>query len=96
MQVLIIGRNAVSLEHWLEIVRAAGFSAQGAALDVDALRLIRNENFDVVAISGGVQTDSRATFHRVAREKNPATVVMDLYGIETLVPRLKELQDKKQ
>lgn len=95
MNVLIIGRNAGIMEQLLPQVREAGFDAQGAILDVDALRLLRNETFDVVTIGGGVQTDSRATFHRVAREKNPATIVLDIYGPETLLPRLKALKDKK-
>ncbi len=95
MRVLIIGRNAKLLENLLAQVRAAGFEAQGATLDVDALRLMRNEIFDVVAIGGGVETDSRATFHRVAREKDSATVVLDIYGPETLLPKLKALKSKE-
>jgi ACT domain-containing protein len=93
MKVLLIGRNANIMEQSLSQVRAAEFDAQGAILDVDALRLLRNETFDVVAIGGGVQTDSRATFHRVAREKNSAVIVLDIYGPETLLPRLKKLKN---
>jgi hypothetical protein len=94
MKVLLIGRNPSVLEHLLPQVREAGFDAQGATLDVDALRLMRNETFDVVAIGGGVQSDSRAIFHRVAREKNEAAIVLDIYGPETLLPRLNELKNK--
>ena len=94
MKVLVIGRHASLMSHLLRQMRQAGFEVTGVDTDAEALALIQQGHFEVVTIGGGVEPPSRAAFKAEAQRQTPSPTVLEIYGPDTLLPRLVALRDK--
>lgn len=76
----------------LPLIHAENFAAVGVLKDEEAIEDLRNGNFDVVAVGGGVEIGSREKIRAVADETN--TIMLEIFGPETLLPSLKKLSQK--
>lgn len=89
MKVLVLGRRQFVMDKVLPLIRAENFEAVGVLKDEEAIENLRNGNFDVVAVGGGGETDSREKIRAVADETN--TGFLEIFRPETLLPNLKKL-----
>lgn len=94
MKVLIVGRQAVVMEKILPLLRNAGFEAIGVLTDDEALENLRSGSFDVVAVGGGVETESREKIRTEAQET--ATEMLEIFGPDTLLPSLFKLSESRK
>lgn len=89
MRVLVLGRNAAMMSSVLKMLSDASYDATGVLTDAEAIEKLRLDSFDVIAVGGGVETESRQTIKSVAEETG--TRVLEVYGPQTLLPSLAEL-----
>lgn len=76
--VLVIGRHTAMLARVTAELSALGYQALGSATNEEALRLGQAHAIDVVLIGGGVDAESRATFHAAFPQWNPKVKVLDI------------------
>ncbi len=79
------------MENILAQVRSSGYEATGISTDAEAVKLIREENFQVVVIGGGVEQAARKIFRVECAAKTPSPVFLEIFGPDTLLPRLNEV-----
>ncbi|MCD9186631.1 MAG: iron-containing alcohol dehydrogenase [Pyrinomonadaceae bacterium] len=94
MKVLIVGRQAVVMEKILPLLKNAGFEAIGVLTDDEAVQNLRSGSFDVIAVGGGVEPESREKIRTEARETT--TEILEIFGPDTLLPRLFQLRESKK
>ncbi|NJM54349.1 MAG: hypothetical protein HC846_13810 [Blastocatellia bacterium] len=90
MKVLVLGRQQFIMDKILPMIRAENFEAVGVLTDEETIENLRNGNFDVVAVGGGVESDSREKVRTIANETN--TKFLEIFGSQTLLPKLLELK----
>jgi hypothetical protein len=93
MKVLILGRQQFIMDKILLILQAENFEAVGVLTDDETIENLRNGNFEVVAVGGGVESDSREKIRQIAEETN--TKMLDIFGPNTLLPNLIALREGK-
>jgi hypothetical protein len=94
MRVLIVGRHAGMMQSVLAQVAEAGFEVKGCLTDEEAIAAIQNESFQVVAIGGGVENSSRNLIKAECAKKSPPPEILEIYGPDSLLPRLQQLRAK--
>jgi hypothetical protein len=94
MKILILGRHAGMMQSILAQVAGAGFEARGCLTDEEAIAALQNETFQVVAIGGGVEISSRNLIKAEYAKKSPTPEILEIYGPDTLLPRLQQLRAK--
>ena len=86
-KVLVIGRNTVMLQKIVGLLKLNKYDAVGTHQNNEAISLFEREQPKAVIIGGGVDNESRKTFHTefLKRNKNiklidaqPQTVLYDL------------------
>jgi hypothetical protein len=92
MKVLIAGRQQDLMDAALAQVRDDGFEAIGHIEDEKIVEELKTGSYDVLAISGGVEPDSKVLFRQVVSEHSPGTHVLEIYAPETLLPGLRNLR----
>jgi hypothetical protein len=58
--------------------------------DDETIENLRSGNFDVVAVGGGVESDSREKVRQIAEETE--TKMLDIFSPDLLLPKLLELK----
>ena len=92
MKVLIAGRHQDLMDATLAQVRDEGFEAVGHIEDERVIEELKTGTYNVLAICGGVEPDSKVLFRQVVSEHSPNTHVLEVYGPETLLPGLRNLR----
>ncbi len=92
MKVLIAGRQQDLMDTALAQVRDEGFEAAGYIEDEKIVEELKTGSYEVLAICGGVEPDSKVLFRQVVSEHSPDMRVLEVYGPETLLPGLKNLR----
>jgi CheY-like chemotaxis protein len=83
-KVLVIGRHADMLARVTDMLKNHSYAAVGAQTNEEALEKFETEKPHAVIIGGGVDSESRALFHRVFSasakviDAHPQTVLSDL------------------
>lgn len=90
MKVLVLGRQQAIMDEILPLIQSEGFEAVGVLTDQEAIANLRNGNFNVVVVGGGIENDSREKIRLTATETN--TKFLEIYGPNSLLPKLLELK----
>ena len=77
----------------LAMLSDAGYDATGVLTDDEAIENLTNGRFDVIAVGGGVEAESREQI-RLGAEKS-GTQILEIYGPQTILPALAALSEER-
>jgi CheY-like chemotaxis protein len=86
-KILVIGRHADMLARITNMLKNHQYNAFGAQTNEEALQKFEDEKPEAVIIGGGVDSESRALFHRTFSlsakvvDAHPQTVLADLKAV---------------
>jgi len=102
MRTLVLGRTPARVTEVVATLRADGFDAEGVTTDEEARKQLEAEEFGVLIIGGGVESESRAAIkefgleHRVRRVIDGAlTEPFDAYVRREFEPLIRETASKE-
>ncbi|MBY0436390.1 MAG: hypothetical protein K2U26_20025 [Cyclobacteriaceae bacterium] len=83
-KVLVIGRHPEIMQRVLTLLQQHGYNAIGKQENEEALTAFNNDSFQAVVIGGGVDSTSRALFHREFSRLNPCVKIIDAHPLTVL------------
>lgn len=93
-KVLVIGRHPEMMQRVLSILQQHGYNAIGKQENEEALAAFNNDSFRAVIIGGGVDSTSRALFHREFSKLNPSAKIIDAHPQTVLQELRSAFSDK--
>ena len=94
MRVLVIGRHSEIMQLALARLREEGYDADGALDDDSARTRIAKGGYDAIAIGGGVEPASRAAIRAWTSTHLPRARLVDVFGADSLLARLKSTPER--
>lgn len=89
--VLVVGRHEYIVENITKILAPKGFHVMSSTMDEEVLKILKNQEVDVLFIGGAVEPNSRAVYTSYLAQNGAKTKYVEHYGGPATI--LSEIQE---